>query len=87
MKPLSVTIPPTVLRDEISAEMIRCWVAKGKRWTSIHTDLFENRSFSAEWAWGLFWAVTARHILNSIALKSGKSAVSNHGTDYHSSAR
>ena len=72
MEQHSLTIPSAVSRDENSVEMIRCWVAGGKQWTSINSDLFENRSFDEEWAWGLFLADTTRHISNSIALKSGK---------------
>lgn len=67
-----LTIPPAAQRDPEAVEIIRGWVAEGAQWVSLNSDLFENRKFKEEWAWGIFLADTIRHLGNSISLRSGK---------------
>jgi hypothetical protein len=67
-----LVIPPAAQRDSESVEIIRGWVAEGAQWVSLNSDLFENRDFKEEWAWGMFLADTLRHLGNSISLRTGK---------------
>ena len=60
-------IPPVAAQDKDAVELIRAFVADGAQWTSINPELFRNREFQEEKAWGVFLADTIRHLAGAIA--------------------